>query len=206
VAADAVLEQISLTEAADRSFNVATVDGETSTNDTLVAMASGASAAPRPTKGSRELARIEKAFQDVLWDLAQMIVADGEGAQHVAEVVVNGAVDEAGARRIAERVATSLLVKTAMHGKDANWGRILSAAGMAGVEFDPDRVAIFIDDVAIVRRGVAVGPDAEKKADRVMRGKRYQIRLKFAEGKAHARYLTSDLGHGYVDVNAGYRS
>lgn len=142
----------------------------------------------------------------MLWDLAGMIVADGEGAAHVAEVVVAGAKDEAGARRIAARIATSLLVKTAMHGKDANWGRILSAAGMAGVPFDPDRVSIFINDVEIVRRGVAIGAAAERKAARIMRAKRYQIRLKLAEGRATARYLTSDLGHSYVDVNAGYRS
>jgi len=195
-----------LSAATDHSFNVATVDGETSTNDTIVAMASGSVGGTAPAKGSRALVQLEKAFGEVLWDLAGEIVAAGEGAEHVAEVVVSGAPDARGARAIAQRVATSLLVKTAMHGKDANWGRILSAAGMAGVRFDPEKVAIQINDVAIVRRGVAVGADAERKAARIMRGKRYEIRVKLAEGKGTARYLTSDLGHSYVDVNAGYRS
>ncbi len=195
-----------LRAATDLSFNVATVDGETSTNDTIVSMASGASGAPSIKANTIDYAAFQKALVGVLRDLAELIVADGEGAKHVAEVIVTGTESDAEARKIAQRVATSLLVKTAMHGQDANWGRILSAAGMAGVRFDPDRTAIRIGEVTIVKAGMAVGGDAERQAAKVMAEARYEIGLKVGVGKGRASYLTCDLGHGYVDVNAGYRS
>ena len=106
----------------------------------------------------------------------------------------------------AQRIATSLLVKTAMHGKDPNWGRILSAAGMAGVKFDPDKATIHIDDVQIVKDGVGLGREAEQKAAKIMAGPRYAIRVGIGRGKGRASYLTCDIGHRYIDVNAGYRS
>ena len=195
-----------LTESTDASFNVATVDGETSTNDMILAMASGGAGGARLKASDRGLGKFRSALTAVLGELAEMIVADGEGANHVAEIEVVGAATDAAARQVAQRVATSALVKTALHGKDANWGRILVAAGMAGVPFDPDRVSIHVGDVAIVKRGLAVGEAAEKKAARIMAGKRYGIRLRIGPGKGKASYLTCDLGHAYVDVNAGYRS
>lgn len=191
--------------AADHSFNIATVDGETSTNDMVLAMASGKTGA-RIADGSPDSAAFERALAEVLRELAEQIVADGEGAEHVAEVVVSGTDNDFDARTIAQRVATSLLVKTAMHGKDANWGRILSAAGMAGVEFDPDTVNIAIDDVYIVRDGVGLGADAEAPAQRIMAGPRYTIRVEVGPGPGRGSYLTCDIGHRYIDVNAGYRS
>lgn len=196
----------SLTAATEASFNVATVDGETSTNDMILAMASGQSGGAKLKAGDRSLTRFQGALQQVLGDLAEMIVADGEGARHVAEIQVVGASDDRAARRVAERIATSVLVKTALHGKDANWGRILVAAGVAGVPFDPDRVAIRVGDVPIVKAGAPLGAAAERKAARVMAKKRYPIQVRIGSGKGKASYLTCDLGHGYVDVNAGYRS
>jgi glutamate N-acetyltransferase / amino-acid N-acetyltransferase len=196
----------SLREATDHSFNVASVDGETSTNDTILLMASGAAGAPALKPGSGEHQRFAKALREVLRELAESIVADGEGANHVAEIEVRGLLNDAAARTVAQRIATSLLVKTALHGKDANWGRILSAAGMAGVPFDPDVASIHVNDVAIVKRGLGIGPAAEAKAQRIMAKKRYTIRVGLGKGPGRASYLTCDLGHSYVDVNAGYRS
>jgi glutamate N-acetyltransferase/amino-acid N-acetyltransferase len=195
-----------LRDATDHSFNVASVDGETSTNDTILLMASGASGAAALKPGDREHERFVKALREVLRELAESIVADGEGANHVAEIEVRGLKNDVDARTIAQRIATSLLVKTALHGKDANWGRILSAAGMAGVPFDPEIATIAIEDVTIVKRGLAVGPAAEAKAQRIMAKKRYTIRVTLGKGPGRASYLTCDLGHSYVDVNAGYRS
>lgn len=199
------LLQAALRRATDASFNVATVDGETSTNDMILALASGATGSEL-AQGSRELAELERALAHVLRDLAEQIVADGEGAEHVADVQVSGTASDEDARTIARRVATSLLVKTAMHGKDANWGRILSAAGVAGVAFDPDVVQIAIDDVTIVRDGLAVGPEAEARAQAIMARPRYAIRVQVGSGAGKASYLTCDIGHRYIDVNAGYRS
>jgi glutamate N-acetyltransferase/amino-acid N-acetyltransferase len=196
----------SLRAATEHSFNIATVDGETSTNDMLLVMASGASDAAAIKAGSKEYRAFQQALDVVLRELAEMIVADGEGAQHVAEIVVSGARSDAEARKVAQRVATSLLVKTAMHGKDANWGRILSAAGMAGVKFDPDRVSIQIGGVAIVKNGTTLGEASEREAAEIMAGPRYEIALKIGIGKGRASYLTCDVGHKYIDVNAGYRS
>jgi glutamate N-acetyltransferase / amino-acid N-acetyltransferase len=191
--------------AADHSFNIATVDGETSTNDMVLAMASGKTGA-RIADGSPDSASFERALAKVLRELAEQIVSDGEGAEHVAEVIVSGTENDFDARTIAQRIATSLLVKTAMHGKDANWGRILSAAGMAGVEFDPDVVNIAIDDVYIVREGMGLGAAAEAPAQKIMAGPRYSIRVEVGPGPGQASYLTCDIGHRYIDVNAGYRS
>ena len=146
-----------LRAATDQSFNIATVDGETSTNDTILVMASAQVARPCSRLPDRAFKQFQAALQDVLRELAEMIVADGEGAEHVADVEVRGTASDADARKVAQRIATSLLVKTAMHGKDPNWGRILSAAGMAGVKFDPDKATIHINDVQIVKDGCRFG-------------------------------------------------
>lgn len=195
-----------LRRATEVSFNVATVDGETSTNDMILAMASGAAGGAQLAEGSPSARTFERALAEVLSELAEQIVADGEGTEHVAEIEVHGTASDGDARTIAQRIATSLLVKTAMHGKDANWGRILCAAGMAGVPFDPDVVRIAIDDVEIVRDGVGLGAEAEALAQRIMAGPRYAIRVQVGAGEGKGRYLTCDIGHRYIDVNAGYRS
>lgn len=198
--ADARELERALTDASDRTFNSCSVDGATSTNDTVLALASGASGL---SFGASELT---PAFTAVCDELARSMVADGEGAEHEVEIRVSGLGDAGAARAVAKAVATSLLVKTALFGKDANWGRILAAAGCAGVDFDPNRAAIAIGDVAIVRNGVTLGKDVELRANEVLRQKRYTIDLVLGSGSGSARYLTSDIGHGYIDVNAGYRS
>jgi glutamate N-acetyltransferase/amino-acid N-acetyltransferase len=134
------------------------------------------------------------------------MVRDGEGAEHAVELRVSGLASDADARRIARVVATSLLVKTALHGRDANWGRLLAAAGRADVAFDPQHARVAIAGIDIVRDGLALGGEAEAEAQRRMGERDYAIELELGEGPGRASYLTSDLGHGYVDVNASYRS
>ncbi|HKY35243.1 MAG TPA: bifunctional glutamate N-acetyltransferase/amino-acid acetyltransferase ArgJ [Polyangiaceae bacterium] len=201
---DALVEQQllarALTAASDETFNSCSVDGDTSTNDTVVAMASGASE-KRPSE-----ATLTAALTKVCEALARSMIADGEGANHVAEILVRGLASRDDARAAAKTIATSLLVKTMLFGEDANWGRLLAAAGRAGVTFDPRRAAISIGGIDIVKDGMPIGADAEARANEVLKQPSYTIELVLGDGPGQARYLTNDLGHGYVDVNAGYRS
>jgi glutamate N-acetyltransferase/amino-acid N-acetyltransferase len=182
------------------TFNACSVDGDTSTNDTVIAMASGASGIT-PSE-----AALSAALTKVCDQLARSMVADGEGANHVAEIKVKGLASREDAKAAAKTIATSMLVKTALFGEDANWGRILAAAGRAGVSFDPRRAAIQIGDVTIVKDGAPIGGEAEKRANEILKQQSYTIELSLGDGPGEFRYLTCDLGHGYVDVNAGYRS
>jgi glutamate N-acetyltransferase/amino-acid N-acetyltransferase len=185
-----------LKRATEQTFNRITVDGDTSTNDMVLAMASGQG---RPLRG-KALRLFEERLQHVLWRLAMQIVADGEGAQHVAKIVVEAARTEKQALAIARTIATSQLVKTALHGEDPNWGRILGA-------FDPDLAQVRIGDVLVYRNGVTtMTPRVEKRAASVMRKKSYTITLRLQVGPARAHYWTCDLGHDYVSCNADYRS
>ncbi|HEX9619841.1 MAG TPA: bifunctional glutamate N-acetyltransferase/amino-acid acetyltransferase ArgJ [Polyangiaceae bacterium] len=189
-----------LESAVDTSFNACTVDGDTSTNDTALLLASGASrcrAAP---------AALAAALGEVCRELAIKMVEDGEGAEHAIEIRVSGLASREEARTVARTVASSLLVKTAFYGKDANWGRLLAAAGRAGVRFDPRAAQIAIGGVAIVRGGVALGEEAEVEASKVLAEPRFAVDLVLGGGPGAFSYFTSDLGHGYVDVNAGYRT
>ncbi len=192
--------QAMLAEACEHSFNICTVDGDTSTNDTVLAMASGLSN-DAPSEDDLGLA-----LSDVCHRLAQSMVLDGEGAEHAATIDVRGMKSDRDARTVARTVASSLLVKTAMSGCDANWGRLLAAAGRSGVAFDPSHAGISIGGVSIVSRGLPVGSEAEARASEVMKGQVYRIELTLGVGPGRASYMTSDLGHGYVDVNAGYRT
>lgn len=201
---DAVVEQPvlarALAEASEVTFNACSVDGDTSTNDTVVAMASGASG-KTPSE-----AALTAALTKVCDVLARSMVADGEGANHVAEIKIVGLGNRADAKTVAKTVATSMLVKTALFGEDANWGRLLAAAGRAGIAFDPRRAAISVGGIAIVKDGAPIGADAEKLANEVLKRPSYSIEITLGDGPGSFAYLTSDLGHGYIDVNAGYRS
>lgn len=196
-----------LRRAADATFNRISVDGDTSTNDTLVLMASGASKAEPLSARAEGADRFEAAVRDVLEDLAVQIVADGEGAEHAVKVDVQGAKNAADALAVARTIATSPLVKTALHGCDPNWGRIVAAAGRAGARFDPAKVDVKIGAVAVFRQGRPVMTAAsEAKASAVMKGARYTITVSLGAGTAADHYFTSDLGHEYVRINADYRS
>jgi glutamate N-acetyltransferase / amino-acid N-acetyltransferase len=206
---DAAADGASLTRAlgrvADATFNQASVDGDTSTNDTLVAMASGRAGTAPSEKGEIPGA-LEEAFLAVCEELARKMVADGEGSEHLVEVRVSGVATSDAARQIARTIATSPLVKTALFGKDPNWGRILGAAGRAGVSFDPSCARISIGGVAIVERGRAIGEAREAEARAIMASPSYGIDLVLGDGPGRGRYLMCDLGMEYVKCNAGYRS
>jgi glutamate N-acetyltransferase/amino-acid N-acetyltransferase len=201
---DAKVEQRELAAmlgtATDRTFNAVTVDGDTSTNDLVLALASGASGVTPPA------AALAAALEQVCRELARSMVKDGEGAKHVVDINVSGLATEADARTVARTVATSLLVKTALFGNDANWGRLLAAAGRAGVAFDPREAGVSIAGVEIVRGGVTLGSELEAEAQQRMAAEAYAVELRLGRGPGRFTYVTSDLGHGYVDVNAGYRS
>jgi glutamate N-acetyltransferase/amino-acid N-acetyltransferase len=192
--------QTALADAVESTFNRVSVDGDTSTNDCVIAFASGAS------ERTPDRAALTRALEVVCDELARSMVADGEGASHVAEIVVRGLASDADALQVARTVATSVLVKTALHGRDANWGRLLAAAGRAGVALDARSAKISIGDVCVVEGGVTLGAAAEERASRALGARSYVIEIVLGTGPGRARYLTSDLGHEYVDVNAGYRS
>jgi glutamate N-acetyltransferase / amino-acid N-acetyltransferase len=191
-----------LRPAVDASFNAISVDGECSTNDAVVLLANGASGIERTPASDEEFARC---IRKVCGELAKLIVADGEGMTVLAEIAVRGATDEAEARAIAERVATSPLVKTALHGHDANWGRIAAAAGSAKfnggyAQLDPDKLSITIDAVQVLLDGTPTGDEP------VLANGHCSIELDLALGDGSANYLTTDLSYDYVRINADYRT
>jgi len=191
-----------LRPAVDTSFNSISVDGECSTNDAVVLLSSGAAAVERTAASD---AAFGHALQAVCADLAAQIVADGEGATLVAEISVTGAASPAEARAIAQRIATSPLVKTALFGRDANWGRVLMAAGSAPhnggyARLDPACVSLVYNGTAVLQDGAPL--DAEPPVD----GATCTIELDLGLGDGRASYLTSDLSYDYVRINADYRS
>lgn len=210
VASDAEIKPAALRKilkrATDVSFNAITVDGDTSTNDSLFAMASGAADAGPLDGDEKALAKFEKALTEVLTDVSTMIVADGEGAEHVVRIEVIGTDNDKAARAIAQTMATSNLVKTAFFGRDPNWGRLLAAAGRSGVAFDPSKVELRIGDAVLLRKGQPVGGEAEAQAAKVMALPEYTVRFKVGTGPGRAHYRTSDLGHNYVTLNADYHT
>jgi len=193
---------------ADLTFNRISVDGDTSTNDSLFALASGAAktdalAHDRGPGGQAFVA----ALHEVLLALATQIVRDGEGATKVVTIHVTGARSARDARAVARRIAGSPLVKTALHGADPNWGRILAAVGNAGVPVDPARLEVDLGRVPVVRGGVGVhAPDTERRSHEVMRRPEYAIRVGLGAGAAEASVTTCDLSPEYVTINADYRS
>ena len=191
-----------LKPAVDASFNSISVDGECSTNDSVLLLANGASGVARTPESDEQFALC---LREVCADLARQIVADGEGATVLAEIAVRGAASEPEARAIAERIATSPLVKTALHGRDANWGRIASAAGSARwqdgyARLDADLLSIVIDGVPVLLSGSPTGDEPE------LANGHCSIELDLALGAGEATYLTTDLSHEYVTINADYRS
>jgi glutamate N-acetyltransferase/amino-acid N-acetyltransferase len=192
-----------LKHAIDQSFNIISVDGDTSTNDSVFVMASGA-AKNKVIESGERANDLEKALIDVLGDLSRQIVRDGEGAHHVVTIDVLGGASLEAAERVARRIGGSPLVKTALFGCDPNWGRIVAAVGNAGVPIDPDKLDVAIGEVEVVRGGVGVGRDAEAKAHEVMRRGEYTIRIHLHAGRAEAKHVTCDLGVDYVKLNADY--
>lgn len=187
------------------TFNAITVDGDTSTNDTLALLANGASGARRIREGSADYRKFCAALESVCQSLALQIVEDGEGAQRIVEIEVQGAASDRQADRIARTIANSPLVKTAIAGGDPNWGRILAAAGRVGARLDPDRVEIRMAGMLVCRNGYAC-PFNESAAHRKLLAKQVPIVVDLKLGKGRARIWTCDFTADYVRINASYRS
>jgi glutamate N-acetyltransferase/amino-acid N-acetyltransferase len=200
----ATVMQTMLKTAVDRSFNRITVDGDMSTNDTVIFMANGASGVAAETREARQV--LQGVLDDALLQLARLCVKDGEGATKLVEVRVSGAASDPDARSVADTVANSSLVKTALFGQDANWGRILAAAGRAGVPIDPARVDIYFDKVMMVKDGLGRGKAVEAQATAALKKPEFVITIDLKMASGRASVLTCDFSIDYVKINADYRS
>ncbi|WP_422368751.1 bifunctional glutamate N-acetyltransferase/amino-acid acetyltransferase ArgJ [Pelagibius sp.] len=199
--------QALLKRGADQSFNSITVDGDTSTSDTLLLAASGKAKHPRITSaGDRRLERFRADLESLLRDLAQQVVRDGEGAGKFVTITVSGAASRVAARRIGLAIGNSPLVKTAIAGEDANWGRIVMAVGKSGERADRDRLAIRIGGVAVAAAGEVVPGYDEAPVAAHMKGADIEIEVDVGVGRGKATVWTCDLTHGYISINADYRS
>ncbi len=193
-----------LKSAVGKSFNRITIDGDMSTNDTALIMANGVLGNKPVTKNSSEFPAFQKALDELTYELSKLIVKDGEGATKLVEVVVKNARSEADAEKAALAIANSSLVKTAIYGNDANWGRIMAAAGYSGISFNPDKTDVFFNKVKVVRNGIMNNRD--KEATEEMKKKELKIIVDLHAGKASVKVLTCDLTEDYIKINAEYRS
>lgn len=206
------LWQQMLSRAADKSFNQITVDGDTSTNDSLIALANGESRTPAITEAGAEADRLEAMLTEVCIHLAKAIARDGEGATCLIEVQVTGTVDDASARRIARTIAGSSLVKAAVFGRDPNWGRIAAAAGRAGVVFDMANLGVRLGDIALMERGQPLQFDrgaASQYLKNASEGEYLKtdtvvIAVSVGQGPGSGTAWGCDLSYDYVRINAEY--
>ncbi|MBM4059346.1 MAG: bifunctional glutamate N-acetyltransferase/amino-acid acetyltransferase ArgJ, partial [Planctomycetes bacterium] len=196
--------QRALAEAADESFNCVSVDGHMSTNDTVLLLANAA-AGGRPLAGAG-LEAFRRTLDHVCGHLAREMADDGEGATHVMRIEVSGTFDRAAARQIARTIADSPLVKTAVHGADPNWGRIVSAAGYSGVAFDPSRAELRLNGTLLFRAGSPVAFDAEQVSASIRDARETLIELSVGDGPGRIRFYSSDLTADYVRLNADYHT
>ena len=195
-----------LNEAVARSFNAITIDGDMSTNDTAVVMTGGSIDAHELSNSSADRVAFSSLLNEACENLARQLVLDGEGATKLVRIHVCGAPDAAAASKVARSVAESPLVKTAFHGEDPNWGRIVCAAGYSGVVFDPKRIDLYIGQAPILKDGTLVHGDWESAAHNVMKSREFSVILDLRCGAGEASLLTADLSEEYVTINADYRS
>jgi glutamate N-acetyltransferase/amino-acid N-acetyltransferase len=199
-----------LSETVVDTFNAVTIDGDTSTSDTLLAFATGQAAkngAPKISKANdARLKDFRKAFARVLGDLAEQVARDGEGARKLVEIVVEGAVSKPSARRIAMSIANSPLVKTAIAGEDANWGRVVMAVGKAGEPADRDKLSIWFGGIRVAHKGARDPAYDEAKVSEAMKSPKIPLKVQLGLGRGKDRVLTCDLTKDYVAINGDYRS
>jgi len=209
IIAKPVLRQI-LQDQVKTSFNAITVDSDTSTSDTLIVFATGKSKnrgiKPIASMDDARIASFSKALGDVLFDLAMQVVRDGEGASKFVEIEVSGAASDASAKIVAFSVANSPLVKTAIAGEDANWGRIVMAVGKAGEPADRDRLSIAFGDIVVAENGMRAKNYSETAASQYMKNSELKISIDLGIGNGKTRVFTCDLTHGYISINGDYRS
>ncbi|MCC7346487.1 MAG: bifunctional ornithine acetyltransferase/N-acetylglutamate synthase, partial [Variibacter sp.] len=200
--------QALLKDAVVDTFNAVTVDGDTSTSDTLLAFATGAGrSAPRIARaGDPRLTGFRKSLRSVLANLAEQVARDGEGARKLVEIEVEGAVSKASARRIAMSIANSPLVKTAIAGEDANWGRVVMAVGKAGEPADRDRLSIWFGGIRVAHKGARDPRYDEAEVSQAMKRDRIALKVQLGLGRGRDRVLTCDLTKEYVAINGDYRS
>jgi glutamate N-acetyltransferase/amino-acid N-acetyltransferase len=199
-----------LSEGVTETFNAVTIDGDTSTSDTLLAFATGAAAARGAPKIARaadpRLKSFRKALQAVLADLSEQVARDGEGARKLVEIKVEGATSDKSARRIAMSIANSPLVKTAIAGEDANWGRVVMAVGKAGEPADRDKLSIWFNGIRVATKGARDPSYDEAQVSESMRKPEIELKVALGLGKGRDRVLTCDLTKEYVAINGDYRS
>lgn len=195
-----------LKEAVTQSFNVITVDGDTSTNDTVLLLANGQAGNAVIATASPERVLFQQQLNAICRDLALQIVRDGEGATKLVTVRVQGAKSTVEAEQAARTIANSNLVKTAFFGEDANWGRIIAALGRSGVAFDADLVSIAFDDVVMVENGLGRGKEVEARATEVLKKREFAVIVDLHGGAASAEVFTCDFSMEYVTINADYRT
>ena len=193
-----------LISAIDRTFNRITIDGDTSTNDTVLMLANGLSGAVIETPGDKAI--FQEVIDRILLDLAKQLVRDGEGVTKLVEIIVQGAASDSDARKVADTVAHSPLVKTAFFGEDANWGRIIGAVGRAGVDVDPDRIDLFFNDIQMVKAGMGCGKAVEVEATKVLKKSEFTVVVNLNMGQGFGSMITCDFSVDYVKINADYRS
>ncbi len=190
----------------ESSFNSITVDGDTSTNDMVLCMANGAAGNKRIAAGTKEQKKFQACLDAVTRSLARQVVRDGEGATKFVEIVVRGAKSPAEAKCAAVTVAKSSLVKTALFGEDANWGRIMAALGYSGVDMDESRTDISIGKTRLVEKGLGLGKAADREAALALKQREVRITIDLHKGKAESTIWTCDLSNEYIKINAAYRS
>ena len=196
--------QAALTRVVNDTFNCISVDGDTSTNDTVLCLANGCAGNPAIQMGTPQWETFSALLREACLSLALQICRDGEGATKIVEIIVRGTRTNREAKKIAQTIATSLLVKTAVFGEDPNWGRIVAAAGRAGVKFNPAKIDLAFDKTRVVHKGQPVGDQADNRAQRVMRKKEYVMTLSLGNQPGRAKLWTTDLTYEYVRINASY--
>lgn len=198
--------QRALTQAVDASFNCISVDGDTSTNDTVLCLANGLAGNRLIREGTPPFRQFVRLLTEACQPLALAICRDGEGVTKVVRIDVEGAGNTLQARQVATTIGTSNLVKTALFGEDANWGRVMAAIGRAGVTVDPAKIDVSFGGVPMVRKGVGLGPAAERRIAKVFHRKEFTIQVKLGQGRHRSHLWTTDLSYDYVRINASYRS
>ena len=194
-----------LLKVVNQTYNRITIDGDTSTNDTVFLLANGVSNVSIRT-GSLEEKQFQFALYELCQELSHMLIKDGEGATKVVELIVKGTATQKDAQKIAETIAHSPLVKTAFFGEDANWGRIIAAAGRLHVLFDPQKIDLFFDDIAVIQQGRFLGKEVESAATQVLKTNEFTVTLDFHMGSCGYGMLTCDFSVEYVKINADYRT
>jgi glutamate N-acetyltransferase / amino-acid N-acetyltransferase len=198
--------QTALSRGVKNTFNRITVDGDTSTNDTVLVLANGMAENNKLDESDKDYSIFSSALEEIMGDLARQIVADGEGANKLVTIRVIGTESDVDAKKIAKVIANSALVKTAFFGEDANWGRIIAALGRAEVLFDPNMVDIYFDKIKLVENGLYTGSEAEVEASKILKQTEFTVSIDLKNGKGCCDYLTCDFSLDYVKINADYRS